>query len=115
MITGNNFCKKGVSSRQQKKNEHNHRILYNRNSRGTKFHLKERTSNLQTKFAQKGISGLIQKKGTSQWVLYIRISLGDKFYLKQTILNYWTKFGQKGYFQSKTEKFIIEFSIFRLD
>ena len=54
MIIGNNFCEKGVSSRQQQKNEHNHRILYIRNSLGIKFHLKERTSDLQTKFAQKG-------------------------------------------------------------
>ena len=63
MIIGNNFCKKGVSSRQQKKNEHNHRILYIRNSRGTKFHLKERTSNLQTKFAQKGYFWSNTEKG----------------------------------------------------
>ena len=79
------------------------------------FTLKKELQIYKLNLPKKGISGLIQKKGTSQWVLYIRISLGDKFYLKQTILNYWTKFGQKGYFQSKTEKFIIEFSIFRLD
>lgn len=74
--------------------------------------------NFWTKFTEKGISCLKQKKINKHQcqIFHVQIDLGIQFQTEQTILFFWTKLPQTEYIWSKTEKEIIsnEFYIFDL-
>ena len=70
---------------QNKKPEHRHRFQHIQMILGSKFYFKQTILIFWTKFADMGISGIKQKKGTSLSCLKIRISLVTKFHPTQNL------------------------------
>ena len=108
------LCPKRVVPVKNRKSEQHHQILHIQISLGTKFHLKLTILIFWTKFAQKGISNLNQKKMNTtikscifKWVYIPNFSLNWQF-------NFFDQICPTKYFQSKTEKVDIsnEFCIF---